>query len=233
MFDVRRQEDHYHYQRSWLETDWHFSFGEYRDPNNVHFGPLRVVNHDTVSGGGGWGMHSHEDMEIITWIINGELTHEDTTGSKETVGRHGVQKMSAGSGVSHSEYNASETDSLRLLQIWIEPSEKGIEPAYEDNSFSDDSLTNQLVPVASGRDDGGVSLVQDAAIYVTLLDDVEPLNHRLGSNRLGYGIAVTDQTSVNDVTLQQGDAVRIQNEESITIQSNKSAEFMLIDLPSS
>lgn len=231
MFDIRRGEDHYHFQRDWLETDWHFSFGEYRDPDNTRFGPLRVVNHDRVSGGGGWGMHSHADMEIVTWIVNGQLTHEDTTGSKSTIGSHEIQQMSAGTGISHSEYNASETESLRLLQIWIEPDKTGIEPNYHEDDFSGSVLNDELVPVASGRVDAGVPLEQDASIRVGLIEPGKERSMQLDPSRRYYGIAVTGSTVWNEETLHQRDAVRIREESQLTVEASENAEVMVIDLP--
>ncbi len=231
MLDIRRQEDHYHFQQDWLETDWHFSFGEYRDPDNTRFGSRRVVNHDFVYGGGGWGMHSHTDMEIVTWIVEGHLTHEDTTGSQNTIGPHEVQKMSAGTGISHSEYNASETESLRLLQIWIEPDQNGIEPNYHEDDFSESLLGNEMIPVASGRENARVPLEQDASIRVGLLDSSQNQSIELDPNRRYYGIAVTGTTVWNDLTLDSRDAVRIREESELSLETSEEAEVMLINLP--
>lgn len=232
MFDVRRRDDHYHLNREWLETDWHFSFGEYRDPDNTRFGPLRVVNHDRVAGGGGWPRHSHTDMEIVTWIIEGRLTHEDSTESTSTVGPHEIQKMSAGTGIAHSEYNASQTDSLRLLQIWIEPDRTGVEPNYHEKSFSDTRLGEGLVPVASGRnDDSGVPLEQDASFLVGLLAPEDERSLELSPERRYYGISVTGTTNWNEQTLHQGDAVRIRDETDLRLTAPERSEVMVIDLP--
>lgn len=233
MFDVRRQEDHYHESREWLDTDWHFSFGSYRDPDNTHFGPLRVVNHDLVAGGGGWGMHSHRDMEIVTWVVEGELAHEDSTGSRGTIGEHEVQAMSAGTGISHSEYNASDTESVRLLQIWIEPSENGGDPSYDEASFDADDLRNEFVPVASGHVSEGVPVRRDASVLVALPESGAELDRSLDSGRKYYGINVTGTVDWNDETLQQGDAVRIADENDLRFRAREDAEVLLMDLPAS
>jgi len=231
MFDVRLRDDHYHFQRDWLETDWHFSFGEYRDQDNVNFGPLRVVNNDRIDGGGGFPMHSHEDMEIITWVIEGEIVHEDSTGTKESIGRNGVQKMSAGSGISHSEYNGSETDQLHLVQIWIEPNVTGIEPYYQDAVFDDDALNGEIVSIASRDKDAPVKLEQDATMYVAHLDPGEVVHHQLGEDRRAYLVVLRGSSLLNDRELSEGDAVRVQEEPELTIRSDTGTEVQLIDLP--
>lgn len=230
MLDVRRQEDHYHHSRSWLETDWHFSFGEYHDPDNERFGPLRVVNHDLIDGGGGFPMHSHDNMEIITWIVSGTLVHEDSTGTKESVGRNGIQKMSAGTGISHSEYNGSDTERLHLLQIWIEPNQRDVEPSYSDDVFDEDELANQLTPVA-GHPDSHVPIQQDATMYVAHLRHGENVRHELGPSRRGYLVVMTGDAAINDRSIAAGDAVRITEEESLTLEGRSDAELLFIDLP--
>lgn len=230
MLDIRRQDDHYHHTRSWLETDWHFSFGDYYDPDNVRFGPLRVVNHDLIDGGGGFPMHSHDNMEIITWIVDGTIVHEDSTGTKEAVGRNGIQKMSAGTGISHSEYNGSDTEQLHLLQIWIEPDTEDVEPSYSDNKFDEEKLDGQLTPIA-GADDNEVPIRQDATMYVTHLSDGDTVSHQLGNDRRGYLVVMVGQAILNDQEIYRGDAVRITDESSITMTAEDRAEFLFLDLP--
>lgn len=231
MIDIRRREDHYKHRRGWLETEWHFSFGEYRDPNNTRFGPLRVVNHDRIDGGGGFPMHSHEDMEIITWIIEGSIVHEDSTGTREEIGRNGIQKMSAGTGISHSEYNGSETELLHLLQIWIEPDTLGIEPSFEDATFSEEKLTNQFHCVASGQTDANVSIVQDASIYVGFWEPGKTDELTLSPDRRGYGVAMKGEASLDGKTLKSGDAVRVIDETTLPWKTETKTEFLWMDLP--
>jgi hypothetical protein len=231
MLDIRRKDDHYHHTRSWLKTDWHFSFGEYRDPDNMNFGPLRVVNNDRIDGGGGFPMHSHEDMEILTWVIEGELVHEDSTGAKESIGRNGLQKMSAGSGISHSEYNGSESGGLHLVQIWIEPNVTGIEPYYQDAVFSEDALKNELVPIASDNSDAPVDLEQDATLLVGHLDQGTEISYELNQDRRGYLIVLKGRATLNDRDLSEGDAVRIKEEAMLRLGSEDGSELLLMDLP--
>ncbi|MFB6346607.1 MAG: pirin family protein [bacterium] len=231
MIDVRRQEDHFHHERSWLKTDWHFSFSHYRDPDNMNFGPLRVVNNDWIDGGGGFPTHSHDNMEIITWVIEGSLVHEDSTGSTETIGRGGVQTMSAGTGISHSEYNASQSDRLHLIQVWIEPEEHGVDPRYEDQEFTDDQLEDRWTPIASGREDAATSIHQDATMFVRHAEDGDRFEYGLEPERRGYLVVMDGAVSLNDSSLTEGDAGRIKNESTLTFEVEGSAELMLMDLP--
>lgn len=231
MIDVRRQEDHYHHRRSWLKTDWHFSFGEYRDPDNMNFGSLRVVNNDRIDGGGGFPTHSHDNMEIITWIIDGALVHEDSTGSKETVGPNGVQTMSAGTGIAHSEYNASKTDPLHLLQIWIEPDERNVEPRYEDSEYTEKSLANSWVPVASGQREAGTRIHQDATVYVRHGPDASEFEYQPGEGRRVYLVAIEGRSRVNDRKIETGDAARIRREGTLEFEADGDTKLLLIDLP--
>lgn len=231
MIDIRRQEDHFHHNRAWLETDWHFSFGEYRDPDNTNFGPLRVVNNDKIDGGGGFPMHSHEDMEILTWVIEGEIVHEDSTGTKERIGRNGLQKMSAGTGISHSEYNGSDTDMLHLLQIWIEPETMGVEPSYEDATFSGDQLNGTFYPVASGDDGAPVNVEQDTTLFVAHLDSGDELSRELDPRRRAYVVVMTGTVDLAETSLREGDALRITDEAELNFEATSHVELMLIDLP--
>jgi len=231
LIDVRRREDHYHKSRSWLDARWHFSFGDYHDPDNVHFGPLRVVNHDRIAGGKGFPMHSHEDMEIVTWVIEGSIVHEDSTGTKERVGRNGLQKMSAGNGISHSEYNGSDTEPLQVLQIWVEPDQYGIEPYYQDATFDEDTLREQWIPVASGVRDAPVSLEQEATIMVAFNPSGRVLEYELETNRKGYLVVMDGTSNVNGFNLKGGDALRMTDESVLTVESDESSELLFVDLP--
>lgn len=232
MIDVRRQEDHYHHRRDWLETDWHFSFGEYRDPDNVNFGPLRVVNNDRIDGGGGFPTHSHDNMEIITWVVEGALVHEDSTGSEEMVGRNGVQTMSAGTGISHSEYNGSETDPLHLLQVWIEPNERNVEPRYEDAKYSDGDLIDEWVPIASGTEgNAGTKIHQDATMFVRHPLENDRFSYEPADGRRVYLVILIGEVDLNEKRLSEGDAARITEEPELTFEALTDAELLLIDLP--
>jgi len=231
VIDIRRRTDHYQHRREWLETEWHFSFAEYRDPNNTRFGPLRVVNNDRIDGGGGFPMHSHEDMEIITWVIEGSLVHEDSTGAKEEIGRNSLQKMSAGSGISHSEYNGSDQQQLHLIQIWIEPDDMGIEPSFEDACFSEDELKNQFRCVASGKNGAPVSIVQDASMQIGIWDAGESSILELEPERRGYGVMMKGAAKLAGNELETGDAVRITDESTLEWNPTKHTEFLWMNLP--
>lgn len=232
MIDVRRQEDHYHHQRSWLRTDWHFSFGEYRDPDNRNFGPLRVVNNDHVDGGGGFPTHSHDNMEIITWVIEGELAHEDSSGGGGTIRSNGVQTMSAGTGIAHSEFNPNEDQPVHLLQVWIEPDTRGLEPRYEDASYSEEELRDRWVPVASGsEEDAGTTIHQDATMYVRHVGGEESFAYDADPDRRAYGILIAGESELGDAVLHEGDAARIRGESRLAFEAQPGTQLMLIDLP--
>ncbi len=232
MIDVRKQEDHYHKRRSWLETDWHFSFGDYRDPNNTRFGPLQVVNNDRIAGGGGFPAHSHDNMEIITWIVRGSLVHEDSSGAKKRVGPNNVQTMSAGSGISHSEYNGSDTEETHLLQIWIEPDKQDVEPRYQDHSYTEEELHGSWVPVASGRrDEAGTTIEQEATLWVRHADAGENFQYETKLDRKLYLVEILGEIQLNDRSLEEGDAARIRGESDLTFDSRTDSKLLLMDLP--
>lgn len=231
MIDVRRQAEHYHHTRSWLETDWHFSFGEYRDPDNMNFGPLRVVNNDRIDAGGGFPTHSHDNMEIITWVVEGTLVHEDSTGSKESIGGNGVQTMSAGTGISHSEFNGSETDPLHLLQIWIEPDERNVTPRYEDETYREEDLHGDWVPIASGSGSAGTAIHQNATLSVRHADPGEKFTYETENDRRVYLVDITGAVIVNGESLEDGDAARIRQEPRLRLESDSESKLLLLDLP--
>lgn len=229
--EIRRRADHYHHARPWLEAEWHFSFGEYRDPDNQGFGPLRVLNNDRVEGGGGWGMHSHTDMEIITWVVAGLLEHEDSTGSVRTLGRGGLQRMSAGTGISHSERNASGRDPLHLLQIWIEPDRPGRRPEYEERVFGDEQLSAGWTSVASGRGEGGATLHQDVTLRASRPRAGTTLEGDPAPGRRGYLVVVGGTFEGPTSTLSEGDAVRLHGPEELTLVARADGELLFVDLP--
>jgi len=232
LIDVRRREDLYHHQREWLETEWHFSFGEYRDPDNDRFGALRVLNNDRIDPGGRFPMHSHDNMEIITWVIQGEIRHEDSTGTRKTVSKNGVQKMSAGSGISHSELNPSNREPLHLVQIWIEPSKFGIEPGYQDHQFSESELSNNLVTVASGQTNSGdvVTIEQDARVLVGHPETDTRLDCEFEWDGRAYVVVMDGEVSVSGESLKRGDAARIRDQDGVSVQAEADARVLIVDL---
>lgn len=232
MIEVIERSQQHHKDRGWLNAYWHFSFGDYYDPNNTRFGPLRVFNNDRITPGQGFPEHRHEDMEIITWILSGRLEHRDSTDENPiTVGRHEVQRMSAGTGIQHSEYNASDTKTLHLFQIWIEPEEQRLDPEYEDAAFTDEDLRGELVPVVSGRESAPVGLNQDATMRVGLLEPGSSVSVLLSRERRGYLVVGEGRLTLNDHVLEQGDAARIEEEERLELEPRETTEVVFLDLP--
>lgn len=232
---VRRGADRGHADQGWLKS-WHsFSFAEYHDPRHVHFGPLRVINEDFIAPSSGFGTHGHSDMEIITYVLDGELTHKDSMasgGGEGAVIRPGdVQRMSAGRGVLHSEFNRSPDQPVHLLQIWIIPNVTGIAPSYEEKRFSAADKRGRLRLVASGDGrDGSVTLHADAALYAGLFDGGETATFRLADSRRAYLHVARGSVVVDGVALAAGDALKIVEAGDIVIESGRAAEILLFDL---
>jgi len=217
----------------WLKTRWHFSFGEYYDPANTNWGSLRVFNDDIVEGGGKFDMHPHRDMEIITYMIDGELRHEDSLGNGDVLRPGEVQVMSAGKGILHSEGNNSPTVPLRLLQIWIEPRTRGAKPRWEQKPFKREQRMNQWFPaVSSGNVPGTVAIDQDATIYVSSLQGGKTLTHEpAGTNRHAYLFVINGKVTLNGKALSGGDQARIVSEPVLNVSADQDSELILIDLP--
>jgi redox-sensitive bicupin YhaK (pirin superfamily) len=231
MLTLRKNTDRGHANHGWLDT-WHtFSFADYHDPEHMGFGDLRVINDDRVQPGQGFGTHGHRDMEIITYVLDGALEHKDSMGNGSVIRPGNVQRMSAGRGVRHSEFNASRTDSVHLLQIWIEPNVTGIEPGYEEKNFSDDEKRGRLRLIASpdGRD-GSVTIHQDARVYAALLDGADMATHALAAGRRAYVHVARGTVKVNGQLLAGGDGARISKENSIVLSDAGKAEVLLFDL---
>ena len=216
----------------WLKSFHTFSFAGYYDPANMGFGPLRVINEDRVAPGQGFGKHPHRDMEIISYVLEGELEHKDSMGTGSVIRPGDVQRMSAGTGVFHSEYNPSPRNAVHFLQIWIEPDELGIEPGYEQKYFAPQDKRGKLRLIASadGRD-GSVSIHQDAELYAALVDGGEQVIHRLGEDRRAYVHVARGAASVNGQALEAGDALKVDGEADVRIEQGKNAEVLVFDLP--
>jgi redox-sensitive bicupin YhaK (pirin superfamily) len=232
MLEVRKSEDRGDADHGWLKSKHTFSFAGYRDPRHTGFGPLLVINEDRVAPGMGFGEHSHRDMEIISYVLSGALEHKDSLGTGSVLHYGDVQRMSAGNGVRHSEFNGSKSEPVHFLQIWIQPDVGGIPASYEEKHFAPDTKQGKLRLVASsdGRD-GSVLIHQDAAVYAAILDGGEPVEHRLGAGRLGYVHAIRGQVTVNGVPLDGGDALKLSGEEKITLADAAHAEVLVFDLP--
>ncbi|MGG1663775.1 pirin family protein [Brevibacillus sp. NRS-1366] len=216
----------------WLRSHLSFSFGEYFDENNTGFGVMRVCNDDEVAGGKGFGPHPHSDMEIVTIVLRGQIKHEDNLGNVEVTSAGEVQRMSAGSGIIHAEYNASETEELNFLQLWFMPSERGLTPSFETSRYDAQGMLNRLLPVVSPE--GGeqvASIHQDMTIYLSKLEQAKELHFTQEAGRRVFLFVMEGKLSVNDKTLSTRDTARIEEEASLTIAAEEEAFFMLIDLP--
>lgn len=238
MITLRKSSDRGHADHGWLKSHHSFSFADYRDARHMGFGNLRVINEDRIAPGTGFGTHGHRDMEIVSYVLSGELAHKDSMGNGAAgaavsgVIRPGdVQRMSAGRGVMHSEFNHAADATTHFLQIWIEPNVHGIEASYEQKHFDDDSKRGTLRLVASnnGRD-GSVTIHADAAIYSGLFDGAERLGHALDPARRYYVHLIRGGVTVNGQALQGGDALKIEGESALNIENGANAELLLFDL---
>ena len=231
MITIRKSEDRGHLNYGWLNTYHTFSFDQYYDAAHMHFRSLRVINEDRVAPSKGFPTHSHRDMEIITYILSGELEHRDSMGNGSVIRPGDVQRMSAGTGVSHSEFNPSDSESVHLLQIWIMPRARNLPSSYEQKAFSKDERRNRLRLVASedGRD-GSVTIQQDAKVYAAILDRDATLEHNLADSRHAWIQVARGNINVNGETLNQGDGVRVSDEPALKIVAADEAELLLFDL---
>jgi redox-sensitive bicupin YhaK (pirin superfamily) len=232
MLEVRKSEERGHADHGWLVSKHTFSFAGYRDPRHTGFGPLLVINEDRVAPGQGFGTHAHRDMEIISYVLEGALEHKDSMGTGSVLHYGDVQRMSAGSGVRHSEFNGSQGDWVHFLQIWIQPNVTGIPPSYEEKHFPVENKRGKLRLVASGDGrDGSVLIHQDAAVYATIIDGADRIEHMLAHGRTGYVHLVRGRASVNGIALADGDALKISGEPAIVLSDAQGAELLVFDLP--
>lgn len=216
----------------WLQSNHSFSFGHYYNPEEMGFGPLLVINEDRVQPSQGFGTHGHKDMEIISYVISGALEHKDSMGTGSVIHYGDVQRMSAGTGVRHSEFNHSDSERVHFLQIWIEPNVKNIEPSYEEKHFNLASKTGQLRLIASpDRKDGSVLIHQDAYIFASILKAEDQVSHPLESGRTAYVHVIRGQVDVCGNTLKTGDALKIKDISLIEFSNADEVEFLLFDLP--
>ncbi len=216
----------------WLQSNHSFSFGHYYNPEQMGFGPLLVINEDRVQPARGFGTHSHEDMEIISYVLSGALEHKDSMGNGSVIRYGDVQRMSAGTGVSHSEFNHSSTERVHFLQIWVNPNVTGITPSYEEKHFDAASKTGQLRLIASqDGNNGSVLIHQDAKIYASILNGDAPLTQALATGRTGYVHVIRGEVEVNSIKLTTGDALKIQEEALVEFSNAADAELLMFDLP--
>ena len=232
MLNVRKSNERGGASFGWLNSKHTFSFGHYHDPKHMGFGPLRVINEDHVAPGRGFDSHGHRDMEIISYVLSGALEHKDSMGNGSVLRYGDVQRMSAGSGVVHSEKNHSDTEEVHFLQIWIEPNTRSEAPGYEEKHFDVASKTGKLRLVASndGRE-GSVSMRQDAALYAAILNGDDSVTQPIAAGRQAYVHVIRGRVTVNGVLLATGDALKVTDEAAVTLGQAEAAEVLLFDLP--
>jgi redox-sensitive bicupin YhaK (pirin superfamily) len=232
MQEIRRSNERGFADHGWLKSFHTFSFGDYFDPQNVEFGALRVINEDRVAAGQGFGTHGHRDMEIISYVLEGSLAHKDSTGTESTIRPGDVQRMSAGRGVRHSEYNPSQDEGVHFLQIWIQPDQRGIEPSYEEKRFSADEKRGRLRLIASpDRAEGSVLIHQDARVFAGLFDGAETATLAVGPGRRVYLHVARGSIRANGAALTAGDALKLTDAASLSLDQGNGAEVIVFDLP--
>ncbi len=232
MLEIRHAQARGHANHGWLNSYHTFSFADYFDPAEMGWGPLRVINDDTVAGGQGFGTHPHRNMEIISYVLEGALEHRDTIGTGSVMRPGDVQMMEAGSGIAHSEFNHSATEPVHFLQIWIMPNKAGIEPSYQQRHFAEAEKRGKLRLIVSpdGRDDS-LRIQQDASVYSALLDGEEAITWTKEASRLAYLHVARGELRVNGLAVSAGDGIKIAGETRLVLEQGKQAEVLLFDLP--
>ena len=231
MITIRKAADRGHTNIDWLDSHHSFSFGDYYDPRNMGFGPLRVINDDRVAPGGGFGAHPHRDMEIISYIVSGALEHKDSLGTGSVIRPGDVQRMTAGSGIRHSEFNPSRTEPVHFLQIWIQPDQKNLTPSYEQITLADSAKRGVLRLIASqaGRNES-VTIHQNADVYASLLSPGQEVKHFIASGRGAWLQIIRGAASVNGNPVQTGDGAALEQEQQIDIRATEETELLLFDV---
>ena len=227
---IRRYSDRGFADHGWLKSFHTFSFADYFDPAFMGFRTLRVINEDYISGGMGFGTHPHKDMEIITYVLEGSLTHKDSMGNQENINAGDIQKMSAGTGVKHSEFNADPQKSVHLFQIWIQPNKTGIAPAYQQTTLPKSFKESLLLIAGPLKSAGVISLEQDAKVYIGRFKSGDSYSYTIGPKRAVWLQMITGHIRVNDQELKDSDAAAIENESGLTISIQNDSEFILFDL---
>lgn len=231
MLTIRRSQDRGYADHGWLKSFHTFSFAGYHDPEHMGWGNLLVINEDRIAPGTGFGTHGHRDMEIVSYVISGELAHQDDIGNGASIKPGEIQRMSAGRGVRHSEFNHASGQTTHFLQIWIEPDQTGIEPSYEQKAFVKERLNGQLQLLASpDGSDGSITIHADASIYGALLDDEGPVTVELDPARKAYVHVVKGSINVNGQTLHSGDAAKVAQETELVLDQASEAEILVFDL---
>jgi len=232
--------DRYHAENEWLSAYWHFSFDYYRDPANISFGPLRVFNNDTIAPGGGFPLHPHREMEIVTYVIKGRLEHRDTMGNSGVIRPGEIQRMSAGTGLRHSEFNPSDTEPTEIVQLWLFPAIPQLTPSWEQKSYSSQEHQGHLLPIAvlagsANKPAQAVEVHQDATIYTSQLAAGQSVTYTLAPTRRAYIFVIGGQISVNGQSLNKGDQARITDVSELRLAGSNNGgaagDFLLLDLP--
>jgi redox-sensitive bicupin YhaK (pirin superfamily) len=232
MITLRRAAERGHARHGWLESYHTFSFADYHDPEHMGYGPLRVINEDRVQPGMGFGTHGHRDMEILSYVLDGELSHRDNMGNGSVIVPGDVQRMSAGTGVLHSEFNPSRDKGVHFLQIWIEPSARGIPASYEQARVDASQKRGRFALIAAPQGEGGAVVVhQDARVYAGLFDGDERAAMPIARGRRAYVHVARGKVSVNGIPLAPGDAAKIEDEAEVRVSDGRQAEVLLFDLP--
>ncbi|MEX0863177.1 pirin family protein [Nitrosopumilus sp.] len=234
MQQIIQKNEHFNQDHGWLNTYYHFSFAEYHNPNKMNYGPLRVFNDDIVQPGKGFGFHPHENMEIVTYVIDGNLEHKDNHGNHGIISSGGVQRMSAGTGVVHSEFNSSDKNPLRLLQLWFLAKKKNLSPSWEERQYTQEDRQNKLLQVITGDvmdDNSAMKIHQDVKIYVSSLTENTTLSHKLEDDRKSYLFIISGDLDLDGNSLKTRDAVMIEDEKTISFTAKKDTELILLDLP--
>ncbi|SPR97657.1 pirin family protein [Cupriavidus taiwanensis] len=232
MIEIRKSAERGYADHGWLKSYHSFSFADYYDPQHVQYGPLRVINEDRVAPGMGFGTHGHRDMEIISYVLEGELAHKDSMGNGSVIRPGDVQRMSAGTGVRHSEYNHAAHDTTHFLQIWIVPAENGIDPGYEEKHFNAADKRGKLRLVASADGaDGSVLVHQDIRLHAGLFDGDEAATLALAPGRRAYVHVARGRVTVNGKALEAGDAARLEDVAEVALSGGDGAEVLVFDLP--
>jgi quercetin 2,3-dioxygenase len=231
MMDILRSEERGHANHGWLDSHFTFSFADYFDPKHVQFRTLRVMNADRIAGGGGFPKHPHRDMEILTYVLEGALEHKDSMGNGSVIKPGDVQYMSAGTGLAHSEFNASKTEPVHMYQIWMLPEKQGLKPTYDQKNFSAAEKRGKLRLVASpdGRD-GSVKIRQDNELYASVLGAGETVKHALKKDRHAYVQVARGSVKLNGAELREGDGVAISEEKAVELTGVQDAEVLVFDL---
>lgn len=230
MMTIRKSTDRGHANHGWLDSYHTFSFADYYDPEHMNFRALRVINEDVIAPGTGFGTHPHSDMEIITYIVSGSLKHRDSMGHTATMQPGDIQRMSAGSGITHSEYNASSKDPLHLLQIWIQPDAKGVKPGYVDRSFANAEPGKLHLATSKTGRDGSIPIHQDVDLYFARLEKGQQTSLALGPGRHAWLQLIDGTLDVNGAALSAGDAAAISKVDRVNLSTGSNAHFLLFDL---